>query len=137
MTRPGTGSSPAVTSRTARTAYQAACREWQEETGCEVPDGDLDGIWNSSDGHYRGFVLTVPSEDAVPAFGDRDAVTNPDDPDGDQIEALAWWHPRQLRDNPAVRAELLEDVKRVRRALKAAAANPLSPVCAGCVAGGL
>ncbi len=103
-------------------AYQAACREWQEETGIPVPDGDLDGIWNSSDGHYRGFVLTVPSEDAVPAFGDRDAVTNPDDPDGDQIEALAWWHPGQLRDNPAVRRELLGDLKRVRRALKAAAA---------------
>ncbi len=101
-------------------AYEAARREWAEETGCEVPDGDLDGIWNSPDGHYRGFVLTVPSEDAVPAFGDRDAVTNPDDPDGDQIEALAWWHPGQLRDNPAVRSELLADVKRVRRALKAA-----------------
>jgi 8-oxo-dGTP pyrophosphatase MutT (NUDIX family) len=105
------------------TAYEAARREWAEETGCEVPDGDLDGIWNSSNGHYRGFVLTVPSEDAVPAFGDRDAVTNPDDPDGDQIEALAWWHPGQLKDNPAVRSELLEDVKRVRRALKAAAAR--------------
>jgi 8-oxo-dGTP pyrophosphatase MutT (NUDIX family) len=104
-------------------AYEAARREWAEETGCEVPDGDLDGIWNSSDGHYRGFVLTIPSEDAVPAFGDRDAVTNPDDPDGDQIEALAWWHPGQLKDNPAVRSELLEDVKRVRRALKAAGAK--------------
>jgi 8-oxo-dGTP pyrophosphatase MutT (NUDIX family) len=102
--------------------YEAARREWAEETGCEVPDGDLDGIWNSSDGHYRGFVLTVPSEDAVPAFGDRDAVTNPDDPDGDQIEALAWWHPGQLKDNPAVRSELLGDLKRVRRALKAAQA---------------
>ena len=104
-------------------AYQAACREWQEETGCEVPDGDLDGIWNSSDGHYRGFVLTVPSEDAVPVFGDRDAVENPDDPDGDQIEALAWWHPWQLRDNPAVRDELVRDLKRVRRALKSAGAG--------------
>jgi len=101
-------------------ALEAARREWAEETGCEVPDGDLEGIWNSGNGRYRGFVHTVPSEDAVPIHGDRDDVTNPDDPDGDHVEALAWWDPAQLKENPAVRPELLEDVKRIRRALKSA-----------------
>ncbi len=101
-------------------AYDAARREWSEEVGVQAPDGDLDGIWNSSNGKYRGFVLTVPSEDVVDIFGDRDEVSNPDDPDHDAIEALAWWDPGQFKDNPALRPELAEDVKRVRRALKMA-----------------
>jgi 8-oxo-dGTP pyrophosphatase MutT (NUDIX family) len=101
-------------------ALTAARREWSEETGCQVPDGDLDGIWNSSNGKYRGFVLTVPDETCVPIFGDRDDVSNPDDPDRDAIEALAWWDPGQFKDNPALRPELQDDVKRVRRALKMA-----------------
>jgi 8-oxo-dGTP pyrophosphatase MutT (NUDIX family) len=99
---------------------EAAKREWAEETGRPVPDGDLTGLWNASNGLYRGFVLTVPSEDAVDIFGDRDEVSNPDDPDRDAIEALAWFDPRHLKDNPALRPELAEDVKRVRRALKSA-----------------
>ena len=107
--------------RKAQDAYAAARREFQEETGCKLPaDSDLSGIWNSSNGRYRGFVLTVPSEDAVDIFGDRDDV---DDPDGDHTESLAWWDPGQLKDNPAVRSELAEDQKLVRRALKAAAAK--------------
>ena len=65
-------------------------------------------------------MLTVPSEDVVDIFGDRDAV---EDPDGDHTESLAWWDPGQLKDNPAVREELAADQKLVRRALKAAAAQ--------------
>jgi 8-oxo-dGTP pyrophosphatase MutT (NUDIX family) len=101
-------------------ALDAARREWAEETHLQVPDGDLTGLWNAGNGRYRGFVLTVPSEDAIDILGDRDEVDNPDDPDGDQVESLAWWDPRQLKDNPAVRPELSGDVKRVRRALKSA-----------------
>lgn len=101
-------------------AFEAARREWAEETGCPIPDGELTGIWGSSNGKYRGFVLTVPTEDAVDILGSRDAVENPDDPDNDLVEALAWWEPGMLRDNPAVRDELAEDQKRVRRALKSA-----------------
>ena len=102
------------------TAFDAARREWQEEVHLQLPDGDLSGVWNAGNGRYRGFVLTVPSEDAVDILGDRDEVDNPDDPDGDEVESLAWWNPGQLKDNPAVRPELREDVKRVRRALKSA-----------------
>lgn len=101
-------------------AFTAARREWEEETGVKLPDGDLSGIWNAGNGRYRGFVLTVPSEDAVDILGPRDDVDNPDDPDGDLVEALAWWDPAQLKDNPAVRDELAEDHKLVRRALKSA-----------------
>lgn len=32
------------------------------------------------------------------------------DPDGDQIETIAWWQPGQLVDNPALRMELLGDI---------------------------
>jgi 8-oxo-dGTP pyrophosphatase MutT (NUDIX family) len=107
-------------------AIEAARREWAEEVGVKVPAGDLDGIWNASNGRYRGFVLTVASEDAVDAFGDRDEVDNPDhDPDEDSIEALAWWDPAQLKDNPAVRPELAGDFKRIRRALRKSAETPV------------
>ena len=101
-------------------AFDAARREWEEEVHLKLPDGDLTGIWNASNGRYRGFVLTVPDEDAVDILGPRDDVDNPDDEDGDLVEALAWWEPAQLKDNPAVREELAGDVKRVRRALKSA-----------------
>jgi len=108
------------------TALDAAIREWQEEVGVRLPGGELDGLWNSSNGRYRGFVLTVPSEDVVDAFGDRDEIDNPDhDPDEDSIEALAWWDPGQLKDNPAIRPELAEDFKRIRRALAKSAETPV------------
>lgn len=99
------------------TPAAAARREWSEETGCQVPDGTVTGGWTSPDGVYEGIVLTVGTEDDVPAFGDRDEVTNPDDPDGDRIEALAWWDPAHLTDNPAVRDELARDLDRVLPAL--------------------
>jgi 8-oxo-dGTP pyrophosphatase MutT (NUDIX family) len=97
----------------------AARREWAEETGCQVPDGQITGTWLSTNGVYRGYVLTVPAEDGVPIFDGRDDVTNPDDPDGDQIEALAWWDPAYLADNPVVRPELAVGMDLVLAALGA------------------
>ena len=96
---------------------ESARREWAEEVGREVPDGALTGHWSAGKGVYEGFVLTVSSEDAVPIAGDRDEVTNPDDPDGDQIEAIAWWDPAHLADSPAVRPELRASWGRVMSAL--------------------
>jgi SPP1 gp7 family putative phage head morphogenesis protein len=101
----------------------AAKREWAEETGRQVPDGDLIGGWTSPDGVYVGFVLEVPDEDTVPVDGGRGQVTNPDDPDGDQVEAIAWWDPALLRDNPAVRPELADDLDTVLAALALGAAS--------------
>ncbi|HUH71502.1 MAG TPA: NUDIX domain-containing protein, partial [Mycobacterium sp.] len=102
------------------TSIEAARREWAEETGRTVPDGDIVGGWTSPDGIYQGFVYAVPDEDAVPVDGGRGQVTNPDDPDGDQVEAIAWWDPALLRDNPAVRPELAGDLDTVLAALGAA-----------------
>lgn len=96
---------------------QAAKREWSEETGLAVPDGELSGSWTSYNGIYQGFVLTIPHEAALPILGDRDDHENPDDPDGDDTEAIAWWNPDQLRDNPAVREEMHADMNAALRAI--------------------
>jgi 8-oxo-dGTP pyrophosphatase MutT (NUDIX family) len=95
----------------------AARREWSEETGCQVPNGQITGSWTSPNGVYCGYVLTIPAEAEVPIFEGRGDVTNPDDPDGDQIEALAWWNPFDLLANPAVRIELANDLGWVLGAL--------------------
>lgn len=91
------------------TAVQGAVREWQEETGCLLPRGQLAGDWTSADGVYQGFVYVIDSENSVP-MDDRDDVINPDDPDGDHFEALAWWDPNHLADCPALRPELRRDL---------------------------
>jgi SPP1 gp7 family putative phage head morphogenesis protein len=96
---------------------EAARREWAEETGCLPPIGEQTGVWYSPNGIYQGIVWTVPSEADVPIHTGRGIVSNPDDPDGDQIEALAWWDPAQLPGNPALRPELLDSIDRVMAAL--------------------
>jgi 8-oxo-dGTP pyrophosphatase MutT (NUDIX family) len=96
---------------------QAAAREWCEETGLPLPDGQRTGTWVSPNGIYEGIVWTIPREDAVPLDSDRDQITNPDDPDGDTVEAIAWWDPAQLPGNPAVRQELLDNIDAVMAAL--------------------
>jgi 8-oxo-dGTP pyrophosphatase MutT (NUDIX family) len=102
---------------------QGAWREWAEECGQLPPPGELTGQWES--GIYRGHVWTVPDESHVQVGNGRDAVTNPDDPDGDQIEALLWMHPDHLPGNPALRPELADDLHivlpQLRRAVMAKA----------------
>jgi SPP1 gp7 family putative phage head morphogenesis protein len=98
------------------TPEQAAVREWLEETGLALPAGQWSGTWTSTNGVYQGCVFTVPCEDGLDIF-DRDFLTNPDDPDGDQVQALAWWDPAQLPGNPAVRTELAADMDAVLQAL--------------------
>lgn len=94
----------------------AARREWQEETGCELPAGKLAGKWHN--GVYCGYVWSIGAEDAVPIHDGRDEVINPDDPDQDQIESLAWWDRGQLtRDNPAIRPELRQSIHKMLNAL--------------------
>ena len=98
----------------------AAVREWCEETGLALPEGERTGGWSSNDGVYRGFVWAIGSESEL-ELGDRTHFVNPDDPDGDCVEALAWWEPWQLTGNPAVRGELAADLGVVQRALLGAA----------------
>lgn len=96
----------------------AAKREWQEEVGCLLPEGEQTGSWDSSNGVYAGFVWTIPSEDAIRIDDPRDRVINPDDPGRDHIEAIAWWDPEHLAaGNPALRRELAGDMGRVKRVL--------------------
>ncbi len=99
------------------TPLEGAAREWAEETGCTPPTGIRIANWASPDGIYQGIVWLIGHEADVPVFDGRDQVTNPDDPDGDQVEAIAWWNPTQLPDNPAVRPELLDTIDAVMDAL--------------------
>lgn len=89
------------------TPIQAAIREWQEETGHKLPQGIYAAQWTSANNVYKLFVYSIPQESDLDInldHEDRHAL-NPDDPDGDNIEVIAWFSPRDLRDNPAVRAE--------------------------------
>jgi 8-oxo-dGTP pyrophosphatase MutT (NUDIX family) len=102
------------------TPDEAAAREWQEETGLTFPSGQwLDGSWKSANGVYEGFVYRIPAESAVPIGAGRDESANPDDPDGDSFEALAWWDPAQWDGNPSIRRELVPDLPQVKAALSA------------------
>lgn len=107
------------------TPLRGAWREWAEETGCIPPPGTQGGSWTSPDGIYQGIVWRVPDEACVDLKG-RDQVDNPDDPDGDVIEAIAWWDPAQLVDNPAVRPELAASLGDVLAALTGEAVEKAS-----------
>lgn len=87
------------------TPLEGAMREWQEEIGQAVPDGETTGSWLSPDGHYQGFVWQIASESQVDLLT-RDEFTNPDDPDGDIVEAIAWWDPAAISGAPVIRQEL-------------------------------
>jgi len=102
------------------TPLQGAWREWAEETGCIPPPGEQTGSWAASNGIYEGIVWTIPAEAMVPVRSGTE-VTNPDDPDGDQVEAIAWWEPAQIPGNPAMRPEILADADAVLAALGCAA----------------
>jgi 8-oxo-dGTP pyrophosphatase MutT (NUDIX family) len=94
------------------TPLAAAWREWAEETGIMPPPGDRGPAWTSPGGVYQGITWVIEAEAMVPVRGGT-LVPNPDDPDGDQVEAIAWWDPATLAGNPAVRPELaacLDDV---------------------------
>lgn len=96
----------------------AAFREWSEEVGRRVPAGKIVGSWKSSDGKYLGFVWSIKAE-AIVKFNDSKSITNPDDPDRDTIEAIAWTDPAHIADNPATRPELKNDITLALAAINA------------------
>jgi HK97 family phage prohead protease len=89
-------------------ALAAALREWQEETGADLPGAtSVVGSWAAPNGIYRGYVAVVPGESYIPLnrpHGER-RVTNPDDPKGDATEVTAWWPITALPDMPLLRPE--------------------------------
>ncbi|BCT75552.1 hypothetical protein SCMU_13940 [Sinomonas cyclohexanicum] len=85
------------------TPFAAACREWSEETGLELPPGREAGSWQS--GIYAGFVWLIGSETDLPINLSEGRVQNPDDPGGDQIETCAWWEPADVPGMGALRFE--------------------------------
>lgn len=100
------------------TLLQAALREFSEETGMTAPQGTLTGSWDASNGIYRGYVLTVPSEADVPIFDGRDRWVDPDDPHGDHTQAIAWFDPAaEFASNPSMREEMQRDLAQVMAAL--------------------
>lgn len=108
---------------------RAARREWSEETGLDTPyadGGDPTPDWTSANGVYAGYIQVVLAEADVPIF-DRAEGMNPDDPDGDAVEALAWWEPEQLVGNPAIRPELAASLDAVLPLIEVVGA-PKAPV---------
>ncbi len=96
----------------------AAKREWREETGMGFPRGRLVASWQH--GIYRGHVWKIQSESQLKINlpkGKR-RVINPDDPDGDKIETVAWWTPEMLKRNPAVRQELKDSMRKFQFAIR-------------------
>lgn len=101
--------------------FDAAVREWQEETGSLLPASVLAGAaqvpaWVSGDGCYAGFVVTVPDESVCTVRG-AGVVVNPDDPDGDVVEAVMWAEPLTLDGNPMLRDRLQDQIGAVLAAL--------------------
>lgn len=84
---------------------RAAWREWGEECGVAPPPGVQTGEWTAGGGIYRGIVWTTECEADVPVRGGA-VISNPDDPDADQVEAIMWVDPCDLTGNPMVRDEL-------------------------------
>lgn len=112
--------------------FTGARREWCEETGGQFPDGaPVVGNWISG-GMYQGFIVMIEREADLEINLDHEDrhVLNPDDPDGDGIEVVAWWEPKHLADNPAVRKEVRKGtdwdmVKKAKAPVqKAASAHP-------------
>ena len=113
------------------TPLQAAWREFAEETGCAPPPGVQTGTWTGSSQIYQGIVWTTDNEASVPVRGEA-FIPNPDDPDGDAVEAVMWVDPADLPGNPMLRPELVADLDAVMAALGCA------PDCCGaeCCTGG-
>jgi 8-oxo-dGTP pyrophosphatase MutT (NUDIX family) len=87
-------------------SFDAAKREWQEEIGVHLPDGNHGGMWTSPNGVYRGHVIVVPGEDGLKFNLEKAVVKNPDNPRNKYRETAAWFDPDHMKGNPAVRDEV-------------------------------
>jgi 8-oxo-dGTP pyrophosphatase MutT (NUDIX family) len=86
------------------TPWEAAQREFGEEVGHPLPDGELAETWMSPNGVYQGFCFCTAEEAALP-LDQTDpanrAVDNPDNPGGSNYtECAAWMDPAHLDRGP-------------------------------------
>lgn len=105
----GTWEFPGGTIEGTESPEEAARREFCEEVGCVVPEGEVTGGWRSDDGVYQGFVLTVPIErEAFDALNpQRPDVENPDDPQRRKPDVAAWFSLEQIKElGPNLRPEV-------------------------------
>ncbi len=88
--------------------YTAARREWHEEVGAILPEGEPAGSWTSPNGVYCGYTYVIPHETDVHTNPDQENrhTINPDDPDGDVVETVAWWDIHHLPFMTALRPEV-------------------------------
>ncbi len=90
------------------THHEAAMREWSEETGIPFPTTGQwnDNHWISGDNKYMGLIYKIPHESDIQI--NRHPIhrtNNPDDPNKENIETIAWWSSEDIHDNPALRQE--------------------------------
>lgn len=87
--------------------WSGARREWEEETGADLPlTARHVGNWSSPDGVYVGYVLVIPRESDVRLA-----------PQPEEVSAARWWAKDDL-DDPAVRDKVTETLTRVLPLLK-------------------
>lgn len=101
-------------------SFDAARREWQEEIGVPLPDGNHGGMWTSPNGVYRGHVIVIPAEDGLKFNLEKAVVKNPDNPRNKYRETAAWFEPGHIDGNPAVRDEVKGSVDTWLPVVKAA-----------------
>jgi 8-oxo-dGTP pyrophosphatase MutT (NUDIX family) len=79
-------------------AWAGALREWQEETGNELPEGEIVATWDNDHGPYRLFVYVIATESEIHLNPDKDdmEVVDPDHPHASQPEVAAWYYPKDL-----------------------------------------
>lgn len=93
------------------TPEQAAWREFQEETGLPVPEGETVNGWRSPNGIYQGFVYLVPVEaeafDDLNPAADAAETVDPDNPEREHPDVTAWFTLEQIKDlGTALRPEV-------------------------------
>ena len=102
------------------TNQEAAEREWEEETGCELPESAQQvGQWFSTNGVYHGHIYEVPCESELDLNSRHEVVADPDNPEREYFEAAAWWNPGDLSTLSSLRPELKADVASVLHGLQA------------------
>lgn len=104
----GTWEFPGGCIESGETSAAAAVREFQEETGANLPDGEMIADWICPVGTYQTFLWEIPHESDMSINLDADGRfhQNPDDSDGDRVETLAWFDIADLPGNPSLRDEM-------------------------------